>query len=338
MKAVPIDIDWQPGFSIYASEQFLKTVGTEYGWLGGINDSGKCQCILPYTIVRKATVRMVRFRIETVRLDEDFGIKEERAFLTSSLEFFRSIGADLIIPASTNTIFRTYPANAVAAPYGTYEIDLTQSEDTLWKNVHSKHRNVIRNARNKGVKILSGLEYAKPAYKLIEETFKRSSMSFMSYQAFERMLQGLGQYVKVFVADWNGVLQGSAVIPFSQQSAYYSYGGTVTEPLSGASNLLQWEAIQYFRSLGVKYYDFCGVRINPEKGSKAAGLMMYKERFGPQLRQGYMWKYVFNPLKSAVYSWTIRLSRGGDIVDSERHKLQAASNNSISGDQLETPL
>src|SRR5439155_6856569 len=195
---------------------------------------------------------------------------------------------DLIIPASTNALFRTYPDNATAAPYGTYVIDLRQSEEILWKNVHSKHRNVIRNARNKGVRILSGMEYATTAYRLIRETFKRSSLPFMSHYTFERMILGLGENVKIFVADGNGVVQGCAVIPFSKQGAYYNYGGTVSEPLSGATNLLQCEAIRYFRALGVNCYDFCGVRINPEKGSKAAGLMMYKERFGPQLLQGYM--------------------------------------------------
>ena len=321
MKALPIDIDWHPGLSIYASEPFLKTAGAEYGWLGGMDHLGRRRCILPYTVVRKAAVRMVRFRVQTIPLDETLGLQEEKSFLNSAVEYFRSTGADLIIPASTNAIFRTYPDNAIAAPYGTYVIDLRQSEEILWKNVHSKHRNVIRNAHNKGVRILSGIEYARTAYRLIQETFKRSSLPFMSQCRFERMILGLGENVKIFVADCNGVAQGCAVIPFSKQGAYYNYGGTVSEPLSGATNLLQWEAIRYFRALGVNSYDFCGVRINPEKGSKAAGLMMYKERFGPQLLQGYMWKYPLNPLKSAIYSWAIRMFRGGDIVDRERHKL-----------------
>jgi hypothetical protein len=321
MRALPIDIAWHPGLSIYASKESLKSAGTEYGWLGGMDQLGRLRCILPYTVVRKATVRMVRFRVETIRIDDTLGLEEEKSFLNSAVEYFRSIDADVIIPATTNAIFRTYPDNAVAAPYGTYVIDLRQSEETLWKNVHSKHRNVIRNAQNKGVRILTGIEHANGAYSLIRETFKRSSLPFMSHQAFERMLCGLGANVKVFVADCDGVVHGCAVIPFSKQSAYYSYGGTVSQPLSGATNLLQWEAIRYFRSLGVKCYDFCGVRIAPEKGSKAAGLMMYKQRFGSELRQGYIWKRAITPLRSAIYSLSIRLLRGGDIVDRERHKL-----------------
>jgi lipid II:glycine glycyltransferase (peptidoglycan interpeptide bridge formation enzyme) len=64
-----------------------------------------------------------------------------------------------------------------------------------------------------------------------------------------------------------------------------------------------------------------GVRIQPDKGSKQEGLMMFKQRFGGQLIQGYMWKYPIRPMKYSFYSIAVRLLRGGDIVDNERHKL-----------------
>jgi lipid II:glycine glycyltransferase (peptidoglycan interpeptide bridge formation enzyme) len=86
-------------------------------------------------------------------------------------------------------------------------------------------------------------------------------------------------------------------------------------------NLLNWEAIRQFRDLGVNRLDFVGVRINPEKGSKQEGIMIFKQRFGGKLFQGYIWKYSFRPLKFAIYSLAVRLLRGGDIVDHERHKM-----------------
>ena len=321
IKAGPIGIAWDPDLSIYASEGFLRSVSEEYGWVGGTDDSAKLRCILPYTIVRKSTIRMVRFRVETIAVGENLTTEEEESFLENSTHYFRSLGADVIIPASTNTIFRAYPRNAVAAPYGSYIIDLNQPEETLWDNLHSKHRNVIRNARKKGVQICSGNEYAETAYEVVRETFRRSSMAFMNKDAFRRMLDGLGDYVKIFVAKLHDEIQGCAVIPFSQHSAYYAYGGSAVHPLSGATNLLQWEAIRCFRSMGVKRYDFCGVRINPEAGSKAAGLMMYKERFGGHLVHGYMWRDSLRPVRAAVYRLAVRFLRGGDIVDQEKHKL-----------------
>ena len=323
LKAEPVMIDWNPGLSIYASEEFLKAVGDEYGWLGGRDESGALRCVLPYTVVCKTMVRMVRFRVQTIPVGPELTVDEEKSFLNGALKCFRSLGADVVIPPATNTIFRSYPDKAQAAPYGSHVIDLTPSEDVLWANMHSKHRNVIRNATNKGVQVCTGLEYTEKAYELIRDTFKRSAMSFMDRNAFQRMVSSLGEYVKVFVAVSQGEIHGCAVIPFSRHCAYYAYGGSCAHPLSGATNLLQWEAIRAFRALGVQQYDFCGVRINPEKGSKAAGLEMYKERFGGKLIQGYMWKASLRPLKAAVYSLGVRVIRGGDIVDRERHKLAA---------------
>jgi hypothetical protein len=324
MRAIPAEIDWYPSLSIYASASFLRTVGDEYGWIGGVDDFGELRCILPYTVVRKAIFRMVRFRVETIPLRGELSVVDEKEFLNSAVEYLRSTGADMIIPASTNTIFRAYPDGAVAAPYGTYIIDLSQPEETLWGNLSSSHRRKVRLAMKSGVKILSGLDHVEPAFRLIRDTFRRSALPFMNHGQFERMMFGLGENVKVFIAEHQGAVQGCAVMPFSSHSAYYVYGGTIPEPVTGATNLLHWEAIRLFRDLGVKYYDFVGVRINPEKGSKQEGLMMFKERFGGQLVQGFMWKYAFHPLRYFLYRIAARVRSGGDIVDNEHRKLRTS--------------
>lgn len=321
MRVTPVEINWHPGLSIFASDQFLKSVGDEYGWLGSDDVSGRLKCILPYTIIKKATVRMVRFRVETISLGEELDIEDEKSFLNGVVEYFRSAKADIIIPATTNTIFRTYPNGAVAAPYGTYIIDLTQDEETLFNNICSGHRRKVRHATKTGVKIRSGMEDVKTAYTLVRDTFKRSSMPFMGYEAFKRMVDGLGEYVKILIGEHQSKVQGCVVIPFSDHSAYCVYAASVPDQELGTMNLIHWEAIRMFHGLGVKRYDFCGVRINPERGSKQEGLKIFKERFGPRLIQGFMWKCSINPIKSAIYSGAIRLIRGGDIVDAERHKL-----------------
>jgi lipid II:glycine glycyltransferase (peptidoglycan interpeptide bridge formation enzyme) len=245
-------------------------------------------------------------------------LDEEKSFLNSVVKYFRSNRADMIIPPSTNTIFRTFPDGAVAAPYGTYVIDLNQPEEALLANFNSSHRRKVRLAIKAGVRIRNGLGDLETVYRLVRDTFKRSSLGFMGYDAFQRMVFDLRENVKVLVAEHQGIIQGCAVIPYSEHSAYYVYGGSIPEPETGAMNLLHWEAIRLFRGLGVKRYDFVGVRINPEAGSKQAGLKMFKERFGGQLVQGYTWKYSFHPLKYFAYGLAVRLRRGGDIIDQER--------------------
>jgi hypothetical protein len=321
MFAKKIPIEWHPNISIYASEQFLKTVGDEYGWIGGFDNSGNLRCILPYTIIKKGIFRMARFRVETIQFGDNISIDEEKKFLNSVVDLLKSIRADMIIPATTNTIFRTYPDDAIAAPYGSYIISLTQQEENLWNNLHSKHRNVIRKAIKEGVEIRCGMENMKVAHELIQDTLKRSKMDFMGFEKFKSFIHALKENVKIFIAVYKDAVQGCAVIPYSNHSAYYLYGGSSSKPITGANNLLQWEAISQFSKLGVKNYDFVGVRIAPEKGSKQEGLAMFKQRFGAQLSRGYMWKYSIKPIKFAIYSMSVRFLRGGDIVDAEKHKL-----------------
>ena len=333
ITVAPVPIEWHEGLSIYASEPYLRTVSPEYGWLGGVDASGRVLCVLPYSIVRKSVFQLIRFSVETIPLSPELDVDQEQRFLNRVVTYFRSTGADLIIPATFSSVFRTYPEGAVAAPYGNYIVDLGQSEEALWKNVHQKHRNVIRNAVKNGVTIKSGTEYLDAAFMLTLESFRRSAGGFverqrvrarLDYDGFRRQTLAFGDNVRVLVAEHNGAILSAAVIPFSAHSAYYMHGGNVAAPLTGTSNLLQWEAIRLFRRLGVRRYDFFGARIDPREGSKAEGILRFKERFGGEFRRGYMWKCSFHRFKSSLYTLAARVRSNGDVVDQERHKLRPA--------------
>jgi lipid II:glycine glycyltransferase (peptidoglycan interpeptide bridge formation enzyme) len=266
---------------------------------------------------------MVRFRVETIFLDQELDEINEKSFLNSAIGYFRSIGADLIIPGTNNAIFRTYPDGADAAPYGSYVIDLSQSEDILWQNIERITRQNIKTAQKKGVTIRNGGERLDAVYERIRDTFKRSKVSFMSYAAFERYVDGLGANCKIMVADYQGAPQSFVLFAYSEYCAYAVYAGNLANQFQGANKLIYWEAIRFFKELGVQRYDFVGARIAPEKGSKQDGINSLKRRFGAKLKQGYMWKYPLRPVSFMAYNLAVRLLRGGDIVDNERHKMES---------------
>jgi hypothetical protein len=322
LTAKPIPIDWHPGLPVFASEAFLQAVSDGYGWLGGIDASGKLRCVLPYTVIRKGIFRMVRFRVETIPLGESLNLQEEKSFLNGCINYLRSIGGDVVIPPTTNTIFRTYPDGADAAPYGSYLVDLRQPEDVLWKNIGRITRQNIGTAERDGVCIRSGLEHLDAAYALIKETFSRSKLPFMSYESLKRFMLGLGDKGKLVTAEYQGVLQSCVIYAFSDYCAYAVYAGNVAPQHQGANKLIYWEAFRLFKKLGVQRFDFVGARIDPEKGSKQEAINLFKQRLGAKLIQGYIWKYPLRPLKSLAYSLAVRLLRGGDIVDLERHKMK----------------
>jgi len=322
LRACPVEIKWCPALPIYASEGFLKSVGDEYGWIGGTDGEGLLRCVLPYTIIRKFGFRFVRFLVETIPLEGEFDMQAEKSFLNSAVEYLSSTGADMIIPATGSTIFRTYPDGAVAAPYGTFVKDLTQPEDVLFCGVYPDYRANIRRATKKGVQIKCGMQYLDVSYRIIADTLKRGGSRYVkNYDDFKRSVLGLGENVRIFIADYQGVVQACLVAPFSEHSGYSLYSGTVLDPLKGSMHLVQWEAIRQFHGIGVKRFNFTGVRINPEKGSRQEGIKNFKMRFGGKLVQGYMWKYSLRPLRSVAYSFAVRLLKGGDVVDQERSKF-----------------
>lgn len=322
IKAEPLPIEWKQNLSIFAKEAFLRAVGDEYGWLGGIDESGTLRCILPYTVVRKAGLRMVRFRTQTISCGVGFDIEREKSFLNSAVQYFRNIGTDVIIPPSNNTLFRTYPDGATAAPYGSYVIDLQRSEQVLWQNISKTSRQRIIAAQRDGVSVREGMDLLDSSYELIRETFRRSKMSFMSRDSFRRLALALGENCKLMVADYHGVAQSYSLIAYSTPSAYWIYGGNIKDQHPGAMKLLQWEAIRLFRTLGVQKYDFFGARIDPPKGSKQENINRMKKHLGANLSQGYVWKYSLRPLRAWVYSKAVRVLRGGDLVDQEQHKMK----------------
>jgi hypothetical protein len=317
----PIPIDWRPDLPIFAKESFLKAVSNEYGWLGGFAQSGELKCMLPYTIIKKAIFRMVRFRTESLPMSRDFSVSEETYFLNRVVDHFRSTGVDMIIPAANNAIFRIHPDGARVAPYGTYVIDLTRPEETLWANIDRITRQNIKSASRSGVRVRDAAETElDQAYSLIRNTFKRSDLPFMDMRSFRDFISGLGEYGKVLVADYKDTPQSYVVFGYSDHSAYAIYAGNSAFQQPGANKLLYWEAIRLFRNLGVRLYDFFGTRIQPEKGSKQEALGLFKKRFGAELKQGYMWKFPFHVVKYLFYELAVRVRSGGDIVDAEKHK------------------
>ena len=70
------------------------------------------------------------------------------------------------------------------------------------------------------------------------------------------------------------------------------YGGSVEKPYSGSLNLLQFEAMKFLQSRGVREYDLVGARIKVEQGSKYEGIQRFKSRFGARLVQGYAFRTI----------------------------------------------
>ncbi len=253
------DVQWSESLPVFCSDRFLRTISGDYGWVESLNEHGARRCILPFCVIRKGGLRLVRFTSQTVATGEDLTIDEEKAFLNAVVGVFRCNRADLIIPGTFSSLFRTYPDGAIAVPYGTYVVDLRPDESVLWQGVHPKHRNMVRSAERRGIRFRVAPDSLQIAATLVEESFERSASGLVDRlrlrwrsrrDSIVSEVVSLRENVAVLVAETQNQIHAAAIIPFSEPCAYYMHGGSASDALPGAMNLLQWEAMKVLQSPG----------------------------------------------------------------------------------------
>lgn len=281
---------------------------------------------LPYMVKKRGFFKFVQLpsKIEGGNGDNT----GKRQFIEDAVkELCRRENPDAILTLNT-AICSVHPEKAEYCKFGSYIIDLQKTEDEIFAEIHSKHRNVIRKAEKDGLTVHSGVQYADVCYEQIIDTYKRQNRVSYTKEHFEK-LKKLGENVDFWVVKNGDDIQGCAVLLWSKGfSSFYLHGGSCSHPHGGAMNLLHWEAIKKMKERGVLKYDFVGARVNPEPGSKLEGIQRFKSRFGGEMKVGYMWRYVNRPLRYKLYMLMFNLylkyvkhdNTFSDIIKEERAK------------------
>lgn len=178
--------------------------------------------------------------------------------------------------------------------FGTYIIDLNQTEDTLWTAIHSKHRNVIRRAIRESVEVRFELDLEE--FKaLLDQTYARGQVhNRSSLRHLERITQNLGDNLLTAGAYYQGELQAGIMVPYDDRCGYYLHGATAQQNMLGSSNLLHWESIKALKAQGVQHYDMGGARETTDD-PRLQGIFRFKKRFGGDFVPCYYWQKVLNP-------------------------------------------
>lgn len=243
----------------------------------------------------------------------------------------RECGIQWINENDTASLFMDYPDGAISIPFGSHVIDLTKSEEDLWKGVHSKHRNVIKKAEKDGVVIESGTtdKLISDYYRIDVETWERSNKKANNQYELGNFLKSLKENAILYMAYKDGEAQSGAIFYYNTQMCYYMLGANTNSPSTGSGNLLQWKAMLDMKNKGVKKYSFVGCRINEDENSKYHGIQRFKERFGGELVKGYLFKVIFCKFKYMLFQALLaikcfintgKIERPKDIIDQEIHK------------------
>lgn len=233
--------------------------------------------------------------------------KEEISFIDEVMMTLENYGVKWTF-TNTTARFQSYPIKASVVPSGDYIIDLTKSEEELWSNVHSKHRNSIRRGEKDELElIMGGIELLDDYVPLSNETYERSNVNDGGFDYYRGLIEGLGKYSLIMLVKNQEGVQSGGMFYFNKSMAYYVHGASVRRPSPGATNYLLWKAAMFFKEKGVKKFSFVGYHYYPEEGSKLDGIQRFKERFGGPLEPCFNFKYVQNKFIYRLYCIIMQL-------------------------------
>jgi CelD/BcsL family acetyltransferase involved in cellulose biosynthesis len=167
---------------------------------------------------------------------------------------------------------------AQRASWYTYELDLTQDEDTLLKGMSSSCRRALKKAEREGVRVeeAHGVEFADEYYEQLLDVFAkrggRPNYDLERVRTLIRCLEPAGNVLMLRAVGPDGERMATAIFPFSDGFAYFWGGASLRQHQAHRPNEpIFWHAIRRFKERGIPLMDWGG-------GGD------FKRKFGPQER------------------------------------------------------
>jgi hypothetical protein len=156
----------------------------------------------------------------------------------------------------------------------TMEIDLTQSEDALLKNMTKSCRWTVRKAERNGVVIETAHDekFAEDFSEQLKDVFdKQGLVPHFGVERMRALIQHVhptGTLLLLRARDPEGHCIGTGVFPAVNETAYYWGGASLRQHQKLYPNeLLQWYAMKHLKQRGIKRYNMVGT-------------MEFKQKFG----------------------------------------------------------
>lgn len=165
----------------------------------------------------------------------------------------------------------------------TLQIDLTQSEEEILKQMKQKGRYNIKVAEKAGVEVRES-EDIDAYYKLAKKTGARDNYTIVSKEKYDAFLYSLpGSYLLLAYQE-NEPIAGLLNVVWNNQAIYYYGASNHAYRASMAPYALQWFAIQKSKADNCATYDFLGIAPpNSDAKHPWQGITSFKERFGGEL-------------------------------------------------------
>ena len=186
-----------------------------------------------------------------------------------------------------------------------------RTEDELFANLTQKTRYNCRVAMKKGVEIrVVGKEYLDEFVRIMRTTGERDGFNTRPKEYFERMLDALGEHVRMYMGFYDGQPICGAITTNYAGKTCYVYGASDNIYRNVMPNyLIQWEMIKWAVQTGCTVYDFQGVSGNMDENSHMYGLYRFKRGFNGTLDElAGEFDYIYKPVKSKLVDQAIALN------------------------------
>ncbi|MBU3175921.1 peptidoglycan bridge formation glycyltransferase FemA/FemB family protein [Clostridium estertheticum] len=283
-----------------------------------------CNYIMPISIMKSYIFKWANILSECYSLS-DYKSESVREFLDVCMEYMKKkLKIEFVEMSPTYAFFEDYPTKGKRIPFGSHVIDLTQTEDEIYNNMKSRCKKSIKTAQNKELTIKRGrLEILNDYLKIDKETWKRSNINDDHTKLYTEIIENLPNNAIIFITYLGDEAQGGAIYFYDHNICNSIYGARKNKPVNGSRNFLHWEVMKYMKKEGVSLFSLVGCRINEDKNSKAHGIQMFKESFGPELKKSFLFKVVFNNFMYILYNFVRAIKTRNfykDIIDQEIHK------------------
>ncbi len=288
-----------------------------------------------YMPVRLYEVRTFRFgQIEHAPVSAGIELKsdDQLDFFNRFIDFAKStdLCTKLVQPPPSG-ILGAHPAGSQFCDFGSYLIDLGQSEEEILQRFHPKYQKAVAHSIKNHAEIRVGRETLDDFYELYVLTMNRAGLTPIDKSYFRLLCDYMGEArVKSAAIYEDGRPVGAVFIISSRYAAQCTHAGSTGDTkLYGSMKLLNYNMMKVMKSQGVNRYDFVGVRL---KNSNPAleGIFRFKKGFGGDLKVGYLWKAVINPKTAGAFETLLKMRIGKkpmpDIIDQVKLDMQNQNN------------
>ncbi len=223
------------------------------------------------------------------------------------------------IPDFAQWGFRQSPQTV--QPARTMLIDISGSDETIMKRMNQGTRRKIRQSIKKGARYYQGSRDDVAAFNaLMQTTGSRNEFGVHEphyYELAYDLFVPEGD-AALFMAEHEGDSLAGIMVFAAGETAWYLYGASsnVKRKLQ-ASYGVQWQAIQWAKARGCRYYDMWGVP-DEDAGTLEAqfqerkdglwGVYGFKRGWGGEVvRSAGAWDKVYNPLVYAAYRMALKV-------------------------------